>query len=619
MTASIFPLLKCLHDVCHANPLLRHLAEKLPQLTASSSSQDSIDKIVKLYETAIAVIEKDVWSKEASIDTYQQLFQELEALISLKGNDTRHKFVIVIPVADRPKHLQSCLQSLLILCQSFNYGGYIKNKFPKIAVIIADDTKERANILRNKEIANHFNTQGIETIYFGQDEQWQQLERLSTTDKQQLVNIMGNFDRSALYHKGPSLMRNITYLKLNEMRQEEDNLLFHFIDSDQEFQVKVQIGEEDSEVCAINYFYELDKVFSRNDIDILTGKVVGDPPVSPAVMAGTFLDDVSAFLHRMAETEPELACQFHTQEQQKDYDAAYHDMAELFGFKTSAEAYHYRCPLTGKHDHAKSFADFAGKLNQFFHGEHPTRKSYFNHEEPVSAIKPARTIYTGNYVFKPDSLNYFVPFAGLKLRMAGPTLGRIIKSEIKERFVSANLPMLHNRTVEDTGESEFRPGINSERNKIDLSGEFERQFFGDVMLFSMEKLTALGYPAQPIDKQQISQILEATEKDMRSEYAAKQEQIGQKLELLKAVFFDDQCWWNSCNNLEPAIKQFRAFIDNIEQNFGEASPCYTLIDSDINRTQRFKEMLEAILEYPADRKAWVTALDIQATNSGNYP
>jgi len=198
-------------------------------------------------------------------------------------------------------------------------------------------------------------------------------------------------------------------------------------------------------------------------------------------------------------------------------------------------------------------------------------------------------------------------------------LGRIIKSESKDRFVSANLPMLHNRTVEDTGKSEFRPGINSDRNKIDLSGEFERQFFGDVMLFSMEKLTAMGYPEQSIDKQLIIQILESTEEDIRQQYAAKQLQIQEKLKLMKAIFFDSDSWWNTSNSMELARDNFTIFMDNIEQNFGDTSRCYALIDSDANRTKRFNEMLEAIIEYPADRQAWITTLETQAANSRNRP
>ena len=194
--------------------------------------------------------------------------------------------------------------------------------------------------------------------------------------------------------------------------------------------------------------------------------------------------------------------------------------------------------------------------------------------------------------------------------MAGPVLGRIIKAESNQRFVSANLPMLHNRTVEDIGVSEFRPGINSQQNSIDLSGEFERQFFGDVMLFSMEKLTARGYPEQPVSEQAIMHILESTEQDIRQKYATKQGQIQQKLELVKSLFHDSNHWWNASDDMGPARENFRIFIDNIEQNFGDTSRCYELIDSDGNRNTRFEQMLDAIIEYPAKREAWRSILGL---------
>ena len=100
-----------------------------------------------------------------------------------------------------------------------------------------------------------------------------------------------------------------------------------------------------------------------------------------------------------------------------------------------------------------------------------------------TATSAARTVYTGNYVIRPENLRYFIPFATLKLRMAGPVLGRILKMRLKHRFVSANLPMLHNRTVDSIGQSEYRAGVINTNQSIDLSNEFIRQFYGDVMLF----------------------------------------------------------------------------------------------------------------------------------------
>jgi len=607
-------VLQGLFDSYSNNPSLIALKEKLAQTYSSDFSAHNPDEIIDIYHSAIDILEREIRSEEPSETLtlhYQQLFQELEQFFAVKANDSRHKFVIVIPVADRPRHLQSCLDSLLTLCQSFHYGGYAKQRYSKVLVIIADDTKEDTNILRHKEIAAHFTAQGIETIYFGLEEQRQQLARLDEHERQQLLNIVGDFDPAAFYHKGPSIMRNLTYLKLNDLASFEEKLLFYFVDSDQEFQIKIQAEGDDKALYAINYFYHLDRIFSQHDVSILTGKVIGDPPVSPAVMAGTFLDDINTFLQQIAATEPHLPCEFHHQPQRNNDDAAYHDMADLFGFQPAATAFQYRCSLMGKHDHAKCLTAFATKLNQFFHGEHPTRKSYFNQAESVADIKPARTIYTGNYLFNAEGLQYFIPFARLKLRMAGPVLGRIIQAEIKGRFVSANLPMLHKRTVEEIGESEFRPGINSEHNQIDLSGEFERQFFGDVMLFSMEKLIAICYPFHTVSAQTIIQTLHATYQDLRQRYAAKQHEILQKLDRLNTFLDEQGNWWNTTPGMESALASFTDFINNLDHNFGTDSRCYALIDSEVNISNRFNQMLEAIIQYPHDRQAWANILVAQ--------
>ena len=596
---------------CH-NPTISKLQQDLVNRTATQASEE-IEAIIQIYHQAIGLIDNEIWSTEINemlIKQYQLLYQELEDLIASQDNDNRHKFIIVIPVADRPRHLHNCLQSLLMLCQSFCYGGYANQKFSKVAVIIADDSKEQANIAQHKAIANHFNAQGIETSYFGLEEQLHQLEKLTRSERQQLSNILGEIN-NVTFHKGSSLMRNITYLKLNELGKNTDNLLFYFIDSDQEFQIKLQSGGRDRELYAINYFYNLDRIFSQHKINILTGKVIGDPPVSPAVMAGTFLDDVIGFLQQMSERDPPASCQFHHQTSAIANDAAYHDMADLFGFKAARDAYPYQCLLSGKHNHADCFNDFATKLNQFFHGVHPTRISYFDIDTPSTDITPARTIYTGNYIFNHVGLKYFIPFARLKLRMAGPVLGRIIKSECKDRFVSANLPMLHKRTIEDIGESEFRPGINSTRATIDLSGEFERQFFGDVMLFTLEGLTSMGYPSKTVPQNIVKQQLETTVRDMRQRYAIKQQEIMQKLDRLKSMVNDENNWWHISTVVEPAMRHFLAFISNIEHNYDSTARSYELIDSEVNKNNRLEQMLQAILQYPADRQAWIDTLGAQ--------
>lgn len=570
-------------------------------------SPEDTDAIIALYKEAIPLIEQSLWSDEPNeslMDVYQQVFREMETHIAAGGDDNRHHIVLFIPVADRPQHLTACLYSLLELCRLFNYGGFKNNRYQKVSVIICDDSRDEANIRQHKNIVEQFATEGLETTYFGQQEQLQQIAKLSAENQQRLSGVLGKTDPAAFYHKGSPRMRNIAYLKLHDMLQEHDRVIFYSLDSDQEFQIKTSTHQGDMDLYAINYFYYLDEIFSRTDACILTGKVVGDPPVSPAVMAGNFLQDVTSFVGQMAILKHQQACQFHSHVKQKTDDAAYHDMAELFGFKRAAQSYHYPCPVKGKHDNGQCFNHLASQLNGFFYGEHPTRKTYYEYAEISKSIAPARTVYPGNYMFNAEGLKYFIPFAPLKLRMNGPVMGRIIKAELKDRFVSANLPMLHKRTVQDTGQSEFRPDIHQQATQIDLSGEFERQYFGDVMLFSMEKLTEQGYPAKVLSRETVSETVNVTEQNIQQQYLTKHQEILNKLERFKSLLNDKQNWWNQSSDFDAARAQLSAFADNIEHNFGDDSYCYRLINSVADKQQRLTQIIRAIMQYPDDQLAW---------------
>jgi len=603
MASITFTALNRLFDIFSSNSDLQVLRQRLGQT-------QSPDSIIQICRESAPLFAKEIGASgfdDVLMGLYQQLFREMEAVIARHGGDRRHSFVIVIPVADRPQHLNSCLLSLLRLCQLFHYGGCVDGKYTKVSVIIADDSREQCNIRVNREISSRFSEQGLETLYFGIDEQLQQIEQL-TQGSRRLSSILGDFDASAFYHKGASMMRNIAYLKLNAMNKQQHKLLFYFVDSDQEFQVKVQGSDGDRELYAINYLHELDEIFSLQDVSILTGKVVGDPPVSPAVMAGTFLDDVIAFTDEIADKQMNASCQFHRQGEYEMHEAAYHDMAALFGFKPVTESYGYACTISGEHDHAACLQDFSSKLNNFFYGEHPTRKSYFDSAQSAADTTRARTIYTGNYIFNAEGLDYFIPFAALKLRMAGPVLGRLIRSEMQERFVSANLPMLHKRTIEQSGESEFRPGIESGIERVDLSGEFERQFFGDVMLFTIERLVESGFPQRRVSSEVIKQMLETVEDEMRQRYAQTQRGIMEKSRRLHASVFGNDSWWNRSTGLEYAEENFRRFLGNIDTNFGWDSMSFQRIDSQANREQRHAAMIEAISAYADERQAWRVAL-----------
>ena len=568
---------------------------------------------LNLYERTIPIIENNIWSVEYDKDRfaeYQSLCREMEQHFSAAKSDVRHHIIIVIPVADRPRHLQTCMNSIFELCETFEYGGKIGNTYQRISVIIADDSRDVSNIQQHRKLAKYYTKKGIKTEYLGLHEQIQQVQKLK---HKELSSIIGDIDLRTFYHKGASIMRNIAYLRLNQLAKKQDNLLFYFIDSDQEFRVNLP-SKPNKNISGLNYFYHLDKLFHEQEIKLLTGKVVGDPPVSPSVMASNLLKDIALFLEAISSVAPQNQCQFHYDDSCRDNnsrgdDAAYHDMAELFGFEKKLTKFNYTCPLAGKHNHLDCFHHFASRLSHFFDGEHPTRRIFFQYKNTHDSLTPARTVYTGNYVFVPAMLEYFIPFAPLKLRMAGPVLGRLIKAEIGDRFVSANLPMLHKRTADDMAQSEYRPGVEHQDNSIDLSNEFIRQFFGDVMLFTIETLTEQGYPDNCLDKNVITTVIKNTSEHLLQLYRAQHAQIKIQLLELTAIFTNSNRWWNDQKTLAPTLDSIKQFTLNMETNFGNHARAYQTIQDDTVKRLNTQRILDAIIAYPPSKQRWKQCLE----------
>ena len=590
--------------------------DNLLQQLSQSADDNAIDRVISLYTKTIVALEQEIWNSKPTaknIKQYQDAFSVLEKLHELKTTDGRYNFKIVIPVADRPQHLKHCLDSLLKLCKLYGYGGFKNQHFEKISVLIADDSREINNIEQHKHYCNELTAQGVYTEYFGLDEQLTLVKTVTAVNNNlsRILSDTGNIDDPARFaHKGASVMRNITYLKLKQSLSPDDkNTLIYFIDSDQEFCINTINSE--GNLYAINYFHYLNEIFKKQDVSILTGKVVGDPPVSPSVMAGNFQQDIQNFLASSQKLKPQVPCQFHQHEADTKDDAAYHDMANLFGFSRHEKAFEYHCTLQGKHNNADCFCDFSGKLGRFFYGEHPTRKTFFHYENGFSSTAPARTVYTGNYVIKPENLEHFIPFATLKLRMAGPVLGRILNARLKDKFVSANLPMLHNRTVESTGKAEFRAGVknqdNSKYSAIDLGDEFIRQFYGDVMLFSIKKITEQGDSFNLTDNS-LQSIITATYDSIRDNYIEKHDAVLKLRSQIQTDLGEQGNWWNTpaydAKNINQAKLHFATFLENIQSNFDEKCFAYQQISSPVQAKKHLDAILIAIRHYEEDMDSW---------------
>lgn len=557
-------------------------------------------------------LEQAMWSEGADFHAlladYQALFREQEALIARQcqennSDDARHHFILGIPIADRPPHLRACLESIYQVCRLYDYGGQTGGVWGKVQVVVAEDSRDEANIRRDIELVAEYRAKGLQVHHFGLDEQYALLQALPAEKRERLGHILTTQPRERFYLKGQAANRNLCYLKFLQLTQDKDRTLYYLVDSDQGLCVNRQTESGEEAVYALNYFCTIDKIFRGTDTLMLTGKMVGDPPVSPSVMAANFLDDVTAFFTRLGSLSGGQACRFHGA-QQKPGAAAYHDLAKLFGFDQKQTTFDYSCRLSGAHDHAACLRDFAGRLNAFFFGEHLTRKTWFEYKHDFTRLSPARTVYPGNYIVNYAGLKYVIPFGHLRLRMSGPTAGRLIAAEIGPRFAAFNMPNLHRRITEAGLTDDFRPGVEVGQERIDLANEFERQFFGDLMLFATEELVKRADVNRPFVRAAIEAVLNEKEAELLALYRQKHEAIVAKSRQLQERVFEGGHWWLQAPELAGALNQVRAFIANLERNFGEHAPAWQQIQSAEHRVRRKQQIVEALMNYRAERKAW---------------
>jgi hypothetical protein len=584
----------------------------LKNLADPEGVYDQTGYLRSVYETAVNIVEREAADRDFDKDLLslqRDLYRELENILQSESIEKRHHFLIAIPVADRPIMLESCIDSLAEQCRLFNYGGTVmdaegKRIYQKITAFIIDDSQDKENIQRTRDLCSKAVYSGVRTIYVGLPEQTEIISQLPAGLKKQFQSILGNTE-SAQPRKGASISRNLAYLYLNAfLRKFREKALIYFLDSDEAFRIKVKRGAVIEDLPFVNYFYCLDKLFSSGDFEVVTGKVVGDPPVSCSVMIGTFLEDISLFLESVAKVAPDSRCAFHDQEPARASAAEYHDMAGLFGYKGLSHPMRYQCSLSGIHSMRECLDDFSKKALGFFNGLHPTRTQFYVHGADFKKTTPARTVYTGNYVFTPAGLRHFIPFANLKLRMAGPSLGRILKKRLGQKFVSANLPLLHRRTTPETYGNEFRAGILAANNSIDASLELNRQFWGDVMLFTIEQITELGYPDDKVGVSEIASVATEVQYKLWTIYKERQDNVKRSAAVLRNLLSLDMVPWLKDPKAESAMGNIKLFCDLAENNFGSDSAGFKDIELQIEQGSVLKELINAISSFQDTESAW---------------
>jgi len=572
--------------------------------------EKNIIELEAIYQQVIRRFENLIWlnkiPSDEELSVYQKLFREMEQVIGHLEEDQRNHFVVVIPVADRPQQLKNCLQSLYNQCQLYHYGGITNGVYNKIDVVIADDSQEFEFVSAHRHLAEKYTSLGMRCEYFGLEQQTAILSELNETQRQAVAAVTGCDSAQSVAHKGASAMRNLAYVRLAQIAAEVPNALFYFIDSDHELLAKVNDNGIEKNLPAINYFYHFEHLFREKQIKVLTGRVTGNPPVSPTVMIGNFLEDVIAFLQRMVLSDPQQDCYFHDTFREIGNDEAYHDMAELFGYYPSKKAFDYHCPLLGEHTLEDTLIAFSMELEAFFHGEHPTRTIFYHYDIVRNSVQPSRTVYSGNYIFRPEALEYFIPFASLKLRMAGPVLGRMLQQQLGADFLIANTPLLHKVAVDDL---DSQTGNLNQQILVDLSVEFQRQFIGDIMLFSVQKLLEEHELDDLGDRKTIADAVFQSRDKIRNRYIRQQYNVMKSLTVLEGLLrltgvqaveeSDDEN-----NELAKCGQRFLKFVDTVKHNFSSDSASYALLHEDQLLDEKCEQVILAIEQYGNERKNW---------------
>ncbi len=520
---------------------------------------------------------------------WQQGDAELEGLYAAccrewaaGGQDRAHRLIVVIPVADRPRQLRHCVHSLIEhQCRFAHAGG--------VSLVVVEDSLDENSRLAHARLVAEACDAGMDAYHLDLAEQWALIE----AEQEALPLFLGRRHAGAMAHKGASVTRNVAMLWL--ARQGFARPLFHFIDSDQVFHVDPFSAQPR---YWLDHPRHIDHLFRTHDIEVLTGKVVGDPPVSPAVMAGTLLQDLDGIL-RQALSQPEAVCAFHGRAPDAGH-GAYHDMAGLFGLQEAARRFEYACPLTGRHRHLDALRDLGERLSRFFDGEHPTRITPFVPNDVGASLSPARTVYTGNAVFNRAGLRHGIPFAALKLRMAGPTLGRLLQRRLGPRFAQAALPLLHRRTEPGSGEAGYRPGVHHQGAMVDLSGEYRRQFIGDLMLFTVIELVDRGYP-ENLPKGVERRFTEVSER-LLGEYRQVRERVMARLDDFERRLDDPDA--------EAALlTPYRRFAHLLRHNYSPRAAAVRAVENPAFRADWVRRLSDAVRALPAQQARWSERLD----------
>jgi hypothetical protein len=147
-----------------------------------------------------------------------------------------------------------------------------------------------------------------------------------------------------------------------------------------------------------------------------------------------------------------------------------------------------------------------------------------------------------------------------------------------------------------------------------LSGEFERQFFGDVMLFAVIELVKQGYPDIMPAADKIRECVVMTETKLCKQYADNLEHVSVRLAKLEIFLAAPGHWWRSGSRYQQTCTLLDHFAAALRANYSGDDRPNQLIDDAAHRSETRQAIVEALLAYNDDRECWERVLHLSRTS-----
>ena len=114
---------------------------------------------------------------------------------------------------------------------------------------------------------------------------------------------------------------------------------------------------------------------------------------------------------------------------------------------------------------------------------------------------------------------------------------------------------------------------------------------------------------KPFARYDVLRIMAEKEPELLDLYQQKHDAIVHGTRQLDELVFQSGHWWLNDPGLSVALRQVRDFIENMQHNFGEQSRAWRQIRSPEHRAERKQQLLQALLQYRAERDAWDSLFD----------